>query len=357
MHRKYIDTLKKEIRDCNIEFWDLQSIYFWWGSPSLVDPALIGEVVNFVIEWQNGYFKIGNHASLHGLLRHPPRRIPRNDTIAYDVEILMEANPEDIDRQKLIAWKNAWINKLSIWVQTFQKKFWKFLDREIFEQADDLIKKINLARYVFDDVSIDMIFWFPGQSRDDVLRDLEIIKGLDLSHVSWYGLDYKKWSKIEKLKERDDDLGDVCRFYDVVCDGLKDLGFEQYEIYNFSKKDRKHIHNLDFWKMQDYLWFGLSAVWMIWSTVYENKSDLKKYLQWEIFISEQMFDKDELALMLLQRGFRLNEGVDIAILKKICSAEMIKNIERSKFITKKWNIYALTRDGMMRFNEFFDDIY
>lgn len=368
LHEDYIKSLLNEIEirlAGNIKLWELNSIYFWWWTPSLIESGLIWKIIckfkNFI----------------------------KNKT-----EILIECNPQDISENKLKSWKQVWINRISIWIQTFQECFFWFLGRnvllnkfnkdlEIFWQSVSsktiktslnldtnnnlsLKNKINLAQKHFSNLSIDMIFWFPWQTLQDVKNDLKIIKELNLNHISWYALDYKKDSKIENKKDYALSFDKIIKYYDFICTEIEKQWFVQYEIYNWAKylnekkwieKLNKNIHNYDFWQWKDYTWFWLSAVSCIWKTVTQNTNNLKKYItDFQSFQEVQNLSEFEQEYFLLQRIFRLTCWIKISKIKEITNKQTFEKIMKSEFIEiDKRALVSLNQRWKMYFSDFFEE--
>lgn len=314
---------------CRNDNYFLRSIYFWWWTPSTLKPELIWKIIKTV--------EANNYLPLLG----------------DKTEILLECNPQNISEENLKKWKEIWINKISIWIQTFQNKFFSFIERDI----ENLEEKILLAKKYFPNLSMDLIFWYPDQSLEDLKKDLEIVKKLDIEHLSFYALDYKPNSKIEKIKWKALPFKKVQEFYNLIYKELENQWFEHYETYNFAKKWNYSVHNLDFWNWNDYLWFWLSAVWTIWNKVFENTKNLKKYLSKVNFKEVTDLNDFEKNYLLLQRWFRLFSWIDEEIVKKLVDESVFEKIKNSDFtIFRNWKI-SLKQEKMMLFNDFFEEIF
>lgn len=375
IYEKYVNSLIKELNLWLEKNNDtiLNSIYFWGGTPSILEPKLIWKILeNFT------------------------------DFIWKKTDILLEINPQNISEKNLQLWKNYWITKISIWIQTFQEKFFNFIERNI----ENLEEKIILAKKYFPNLSIDLIFWYPNQDLNDLKKDLKIIENLKVEHISFYALDYKPNSKIEKLKWEALDFKKIEEFYLFIFKKLEKNWFEHYETYNFAKNWNYSIHNKDFWEWKDYLWFWLSAVWNIWNNIFENTKNLKKYLEFfdekeeknnkknENFEEKFLLKKEEKApflnqkkietlnpkkiskniknnnfqkiekmpnfdknYLILQRGFRLISWIKKEKIEKLVDFEVFQKIKNSNFIQKKdWN-FSLKQEKMMFFNDFFEEIF
>jgi len=387
IYEKYVNCLIFEIEnyiDKNTFDWNnLKSIYFWWWTPSIIEPELIWKIIKAVETHRNVSLSDCN-------VYLPDCNVPLSDNFWKNTEILMECNPQNISEKKLKWWKKAWITKISIWIQTFQSKFFNFIERDI----ENVFEKIVLAKKYFPNLSVDFIFWYPDQNLEDLKKDLKDIEKLKITHLSFYALDYKPNSKIEKLKWKALSFEKVCEFYWFVCDELKKQWFEHYETYNFAKKWNIWVHNVDFWNWNDYLWFWLSAVWTVWNEIFENTKNLKKYLsicssnipicnsrisichsrpQSELRTgsggnpgknnSINTFQKiDTLSdfdkkYLLLERWFRLISWIEQKKLKKLVDNLTFEKIKNSNFIKIKDWFFSLKEKKMMFFNDFFEEIF
>ena len=351
IHKKYFEVLKTEIKKYfeDKKNQEIKTIYFWWWTPSAIDADFIWEILKLFPQQKNF------------------------------VEILLESNPEDLSEKKLQELKKIWITKISIWIQSFQEKFFDFFERKNYEAE----KIITRAKNFFPNLSIDLIFWIPNQTEKDLQKDLEIIKKLKLQHISYYALDYKKNSKIEWKKEKWLDFETVKKFYFQIKNFLEEENFFQYEIYNFCKKsndwkkffwEEKNFnwHNKNFWEWEKYYWFWLSAVWSDWENVFVNTKNLKKYL--ELNWNKNKFQEIEKIVWMekffldLQKIFHLTRWKKIEEIEKILSWEknfwdkILNKILKSKFIEKKssskWEKFLrLNDEWMMEFWEFLEEIF
>ena len=272
----------------------------------------------------------------------------------------MEANPETLMERNIIEWKKMGVTRLSIGVQTFQEKFSEFLGRKPlrkdFPEMLEIIKKNNL------DISLDLIFGFPGQTLKDIHQDLQYFSDLGVDHISYYALDFKETSAIHSKRDSSLPFKTICSYYSEIGKQLKLLGYNQYEIYNYSKTWKFCKHNYDFWKNLDYMSFGLSSVSLVNNKVVQNVSSLKAYLG-EDFCKEQYeLDANEKIEMYLKRSLRLSSGLNISMFQKNCTFltfdQIIEKTKKiPKFIIQKNDCLCLTEKGKMNFSEVIDSLF
>lgn len=191
-----------------------------------------------------------------------------------------EANPQSIDSEKIEVMLEGGINRISVGIQSFSNNALKLLGRNHDnKKAIDTIEL--LQSYNFDDISIDMIQSIPGMTKSDIRNELDIISQFHPDHISFYNLIYEAGTPLTKDRDnrRFKTLTDEneLEIYLFIQDGLEKLGYDHYEISNFSKNNKICIHNLLYWTGGEYIGCGPSAH-SHWNNVRFSKiSDLKQY--------------------------------------------------------------------------------
>ncbi|WP_367913159.1 radical SAM family heme chaperone HemW [Leadbetterella sp. DM7] len=183
-------------------------------------------------------------------------------------EVTLEANPDDITQERLDFWYSLGINRISLGIQTFNEVFLKFMNRA--HTSGEALKALELIlNKGFETSSADLIYAKTGFHLDEkrqaeILRkDLEILSGFDLQHISAYNLTieedtvFGRWAAKEKLAAVSDDY--AADQYRIVIEELGQLGFEQYEISNFARNKAYAVHNTSYWSGDEYLGVGPSA--------------------------------------------------------------------------------------------------
>lgn len=326
IHQSYFGALKKEFETSSqLRKGDkIKTLYFGGGTPSLISAEILTDFFVF---------------------------LKQNYTFFPDVEITLECHPASVTEEKLKAWEACGINRISLGVQTFQTKFDAFLERNLShtKQALELFSQHPFR------LSGDFIFGFPKQTEADLLADIQAIKSFPFEHISFYALDYKVGSKIEQKEDQRLEFETLCHFYGIITQELTEQGFEQYEIYNFSKNKRYSQHNLNFWRGEDYIGFGLSAVSGIGKTVIENTCNLKAYLQGDCIESQYDLNEDEQLEVFMKRRLRLISGLSLEELKRSFSHSYKQILENAKTISSWIHLspghVALTEEGRMNFAE------
>ena len=189
-------------------------------------------------------------------------KIKNTFTITNDCHMTIESNPGEVGLQYLIKLVQLGFNRISFGVQTFDDKALTMLHRSHNgEKAKQAVYDAKEAG--FDDINIDLIYGLPRQSLDDIKRNLTIVEELPINHISTYGLQVEVGTYLYHLVQKNlisipsESIDEA--MYDTMMEGLKELGFERYEISNFSKDNFYSRHNLKYWHYVDYLGFGAGA--------------------------------------------------------------------------------------------------
>ena len=189
-------------------------------------------------------------------------KIKSTFTITDDCHMTIESNPGEVDLRYLTKLVQLGFNRISFGVQTFDDKALVMLHRSHNgEKAKQAVYDAKEAGFA--DINIDLIYGLPRQSLDDIKRNLVIVKDLPINHISTYGLQVEVGTYLYYLVQKNlisipsESIDEA--MYDTMMEGLKELGFERYEISNFSKDNSYSRHNLKYWHYVDYLGFGAGA--------------------------------------------------------------------------------------------------
>jgi len=177
-------------------------------------------------------------------------------------EYCVEINPEDATREKLQCYRDSGVSRISIGVQTFQEHYLRSLGRvHSAAQAKEAYETARCAG--FSNISVDLMYGFPGQTISEIEQDLKMLCGLDCDHVSLYSLTIEPGSKFYRQSAASTntvtDMDAGTEQYLFVRDYLVRHGFDHYEVSNFSKRGHASHHNLNYWRGGNYLGFGVAA--------------------------------------------------------------------------------------------------
>ncbi|WP_426475802.1 radical SAM family heme chaperone HemW [Chryseobacterium balustinum] len=232
-----LDAMKKEIflRKDELQNKNLKSLYFGGGTPSVLSADEIKSLIDEVLK----------HFSFNS-----------------DIEITLEANPDDLNAQFLKGLSSSPVNRLSIGTQSFFDEDLKLMNRaHNASEAEGSIKRAQ--DFGFENLSIDLIYGSPTSNLEIWKENLNKTIALEIPHISSYALTVEpkttleNWiskGKVSKPKEEEQNR----EFYYMI-DFLKDHGFDHYEVSNFAKDGFYSRHNSAYWKYQEYLGIGPSA--------------------------------------------------------------------------------------------------
>lgn len=221
----YLISLKNEIIN-NYKQEKLKTIYIGGGTPSILNVSELKELFKII--------SVFNKEELE--------------------EFTIECNPEDITEEKLKLFKENGVNRISLGIQSFNKKILEELGRNV---DVDLYEKINLCKKYFNNISIDLIYGYFDQTLDDLKEDLKEIINISINHVSCYSLQIEKNTKFYNKKNIDEELDS--EMFKLINNTLEENGFNHYEVSNYSKEGYESKHNLTYWNNEEYYGFGLSA--------------------------------------------------------------------------------------------------
>ena len=288
LQKDYIQALKKEIQNWKNNAYKIKTIYIGGGTPSYIDSNYISEIINLV----------GNAPS-----------------------ITIELNPGTVTEQKLLDYKNAGINRLSIGLQSTNDNLLKQIGR--IHNYNQFLETYNLARELgFNNINVDLMTGLPNQSIKDIKQSLEDICRLNPEHISVYSLIVEENTPMQKLidngelKLPDEELERQMYWY--VKDYLELNGYKHYEISNFAKPEFESEHNLDCWNQKEYIGFGAGAYSYLNKKRFGNISNLEKYIQncnsnnfEKYVILEEAQDKNQQMNEYMILGLRKIDGISI----------------------------------------------
>ena len=202
--------------------------------------------------------------------------------LSYLEELTIEANPGDLDQEKIAVLKDSPVNRVSLGVQTFNDRMLKQIGRSHLEK--DIYENIaNLKKAGFDNISIDLIYALPKQTMEDVKINVAKAIALDISHMSLYSLILENHTvfmnrmRRGKLPLPKEDL--EAEMFEYIIAELEKAGFEHYEISNFSKPGFESRHNLMYWDNAEYYGIGAGASGYVDGVRYKNHGPIRHYLQ------------------------------------------------------------------------------
>ena len=245
--------------------------------------------------------------------------LTKNMDLSALEELTIEANPGDLDEDKIAVLKNSPVNRVSLGVQTFDDKMLKkigrsHLEKDIYENID----RLKLAG--FDNISIDLIYALPGQTMEQVKENVAKAIGLDIPHMSLYSLILENHTvfmnrmRRGKLPLPKEEL--EAEMFEYIIAELERAGFEHYEISNFSKPGFESRHNLMYWDNAEYYGIGAGASGYVKGVRYKNHGPIRHYLSAveegnARIIEEHLSQKEQMEEEMFL-GLRKKSGVSMA---------------------------------------------
>lgn len=280
LHRK--DYLKGE---------DVETIYFGGGTPSQLSIAQISRILETI-------FKIYN--------------------VRANAEVTLEGNPDDLTLPYLQQLRKLGFNRLSMGVQSFDAERLSFIRRR--HTASQAVSAVYDAREAgFTNLSIDLMFGFPGQSLDDWKKDVDKALSLPVTHISAYSLMYDEGTVLADMLDRGDieeiDEELSLQMYKYLVKALKDAGFEHYEISNFCRPGCMSRHNSGYWRGVAYLGVGAGAHSYDGVSRQYNVESLDAYINGASPESESL-TRDERYNEFVFTALRTHDGMHLAELKR-----------------------------------------
>ena len=236
-----------------IKNYEVDSVYFGGGTPSYYGAERIGEIFDL---------------------------LKRNGNVRLDAEVTVECNPDSMNTDMLKELRRDGVNRLSIGVQATNDDLLKLIGRRhSFQQAVNAFT--DARRLGFDNISMDLIYGLPSQTKSDWAETLAKIVELHPEHISCYGLKLEEGTPMHKeyygspILPDEDEQADM---YSYAAEMLQRYGYRQYEISNFCAPGFESRHNLKYWNLDDYMGFGPGAHSCVGNLRYSFVRDLRKYI-------------------------------------------------------------------------------
>ena len=277
--------------------------------------------------------------------------------VEQNAEITIEMNPDDVTPQYAAALTGLGINRVSMGAQTFDDQRLRFLHRR--HTAAQVSEAVCILRNAgIRNISIDLMYGFPGETIDDWQRDIDAVLALDVEHLSAYCLMVEEGTALYRMMNKGGDFL-MCdeeterTMYEQLTDRLTAVGYEHYEISNFARPDYRSRHNSSYWHDMPYIGLGAAAhsydgVCRSW-----NVSDICRYINavnhGELPSEGETLDDDTRYNDRIATALRTSDGLDLATLtdrhRQYCIQEAQPFI-KDELLSLKDNRLVLTRRGI-----------
>ena len=285
----------------------IETIYFGGGTPSLLIQQEIQRLLSVIQKEYN---------------------------IDKDAEITLEANPDDINSEKLKQWKSEGINRLSIGIQSFREIDLAWMNRA--HNAAQAIDCIHLAREAgFNNFSIDLIFGIPGLSDEDWKQNVQKVIDVNVPHIACYALTVEPKTALQKMialkKKENIDSDTQATQYLILMQMMQNAGYEHYEISNFAKPGFRSRHNSSYWQGKKYIGIGPSAHSYDGKMRMWNKANNALYIdsiQKNIIpFEKEILTETQQLNEYIMTSLRTIEGLDLKFIETHFSTDQKKRIE------------------------------
>ena len=329
----YIDLLVKEIEFARNQVGEsaiVPSIFFGGGTPSLMEASDIKRVITAISK----QFKL--------------------DPIA---EVTLETNPDTVTKEKLKQFYDAGVNRISFGMQSSVPHVLKTLDRT--HNPDNLPQVTKWATEVgFKEISVDLIYGTPGESKQDWQQSINSALALPISHISAYALIVEEGTKLAaqikrgEIAKPDDDL--TAEKYIMADKAFTTAGFNWYELSNWAKPNSQSKHNLAYWLGHNWWGAGPGAHSHIngkrfWNVKHPNLYKQKIQANETVILDSEVLKGSQIESERLMLSIRLPQGLEKNTLNNQQILELTDYVNSGHLDQENWNLgrATLTLDGRL----------
>jgi oxygen-independent coproporphyrinogen-3 oxidase len=336
----YIKALIREILSYRKEERiKADTVFFGGGTPSLLLPEEFGAICD-AIEYS---FEINR-----------------------DAEFTIEANPKTLTKEKLSSYISRGVNRISIGLQTIHENERKMLGR--IHNLDDFLHSYKIVCDAgITNISVDLMFGIPEQTIESFRESIDFVASSGVNHISLYGLIVEEgtpfFETLDSLVLPNED--EEREMYFLMCEKLKNYGYEHYEISNFAKSGYASRHNLKYWQAHQYIGVGISAYSNFNGMRYGNSKMLSMYLNdsyldfrdLDFLTDEDLAFEYAMLHLRLKDGFSLKDykdrfGIDFLVSRE----EKIKYYENQGLLSVINDRIFLTEAGFFLSNTILSDL-
>ncbi len=306
---------------------EIETIYFGGGTPSILSESELNNIL---------------------------QAIHRNFTTCPNPEVTLEANPDDLTKDKLKELRNAGVNRLCIGIQSFNDEILKSLNR--VHDAQMAVQCVRDAYSSgFDNISIDLIYAIPGLENTMWKDAIDEALLLRPQHISSYSLTveektvFGRWAARGKLKAVEEDI--AAFQLQILVETLDMQGYEQYEVSNFSKAGYQSKHNSNYWKNRNYLGIGPSAHSFNGTSRQYNISNNSLYAEsihhGQIPATLEILTRDDQVNEYLLTSLRTAWGANLTLLRNDFGLDLEDTYEQYLRILKEQKLATIVNDSLV----------
>lgn len=316
---RYISAVINELQ--NYKDFAVDTLYIGGGTPSLIGAKRLTELLNKIV-----------------------------DTFGSFKEATIEANPGDNLFEFFKAAKEGGINRVSLGVQSGNEKELQVLSRR--HDNADVIKAVSDCKAAgISNISLDLMLGIPNQTAESLKTSIDFLLGLEPTHISAYILKLEEGTPLHSKKDMlaIPDPDTTADLYLLTADYLAQKGYEQYEVSNFCKSGYPSLHNLKYWRAEEYIGIGPSAHGYLDGKRYYYSRNIEEFISSPKPIFDAIPNKAEEYLML---GLRLSSGVTYKKLEQFgynltAIKDKVSLFVKHGFVKETEDGFALTKNGFL----------
>ncbi len=339
----YFKALKRDMELCSEQLGScsVKSVFIGGGTPTFPDAHYVCDILD---------------------------ACAKTFSIEKNAEISIEANPGTLSYEKLSAYKASGVNRLSIGLQAYQDHLLKKLGR--IHGAEEFSENFNQARRAgFSNINVDLIFGIPDQTFDDWAQTLSKVIELEPEHLSCYSLKIEEGTVFGRLYESgelipaEDELDR--KMYRYAIETLTNHGYKHYEISNFAKPGMECVHNMIYWKAEQYLGIGAGSHSYLKGKRFNRVYGVKDYISSvekgiiPVENVEKISRDGEISEFMIL-GLRLTEGISVSRFRERFGQDVyelfgrkLERLAKRQLLDIKDDRIKLTQTGLDLANQVF----
>lgn len=330
---RYLKAIELEL--CRLAAPVIDTLFVGGGTPTHFDTEQLQRFLQIV----RAHFQLSDHC-----------------------EWSMEANPEDVTRDKVAILHEHGVNRVSLGVQSFNIDKLRMLERG--HSPETAINAVQAVADAIDNVSIDLIFAAPGETLADWQSDLAVVSGLPVTHISTYALTFEKGTSFWSRKARGDldAASESCEvdMYQAARQSLFDAGFQHYEISSFARQGSECQHNLAYWKGLGWYAAGPGAARFVDGRREVNHRSTTTYLRRmesmeSPTVEQEVITREQYAREKAAFGIRMIDGIDLEVLQsetgvavaELCRDAIQQSVGEGLLVKPSPNWIRLSEQGIL----------
>ena len=308
LRQQYVDALCQEMKMRCQGAENISTIYLGGGTPSQLTTDQLRQILH---------------------------RAYIYNKVEKDAEVTIEVNPDDVTERFANDLTQLPVNRISMGVQTFDDKRLRFLHRRhTAEQVTTAVDRLRAAG--IKNISIDLMYGFPGETIADCEADIAKALSLQVEHISTYCLMIEEDTQLQQMlqqgniTETEEEL--ERQMYETIINRLEDGGYEQYELSNFARPGFQSRHNSSYWDGTPYIGIGAAAHSYDIESRSWNIADIKQYIQGmansQRIYEEERLDSDTRYNDAITVALRTSRGLDLQALSPKHRTYCLENAQR-----------------------------